>query len=165
MRLLLAPRRASRRSSGPGRRSHLLGEAGLPRDQTVSATETVMLVLGEDSPLPETVADVEDLALRLRGHVGRLGALTSSREPTLLRAQRLCSDGLPDGYVPSRVHLVELATATQALITVVRAHEVVTATKSPRRRRWGKPPLNILRGSVFALAFACLVLAASVSRR
>ncbi|MFJ2021865.1 DUF6415 family natural product biosynthesis protein [Streptomyces nodosus] len=117
------------------------------------------LVLGEDSPLPDTAADVEDLALRLRGHVSQLGALTPSQEPALLRAQQLCSGGLPDGYMPSRVHLVRLAEATQDLIAAVQAHDVAPA-KSVQRRRWWKPPINVLRGAVFALA--CVVLAASV---
>jgi hypothetical protein len=123
----------------------------------------VGLVLGEDSPLPDTAADVEDLALRLRGHVSQLGALTPSQEPALLRAQQLCAGGLPDGYMPSRVHLVRLAEATQDLIAAVQAHDVAPA-KSVQRRRWWKPPINVLRGAVFALALACVVLAASVPR-
>jgi hypothetical protein len=123
----------------------------------------VALVLGEDSPLPDTAADVEDLALRLRGHVSQLGALTPSQEPALLRAQQLYSGGLPDGYMPSRVHLVRLAEATQDLIAAVQAHDVAPA-KSVQRRRWWKPPINVLRGAVFALALACVVLAASVPR-
>ncbi|WP_236580137.1 DUF6415 family natural product biosynthesis protein [Streptomyces sp. HM190] len=121
------------------------------------------LVLGEDSPLPDTAADVEDLALRLRGHVSQLGALTPSQEPALLRAQQLCSGGLTDGYMPSRVHLVRLAEATQDLVAAVRAHDVAPA-KPVQRRRWWQPPINVLRGAVFALALACVVLAASVPR-
>ncbi|MGW1130421.1 DUF6415 family natural product biosynthesis protein [Streptomyces griseoluteus] len=133
------------------------------RDPAASATETVALVLGEDSPLPDTAADVEDLALRLRGHVSQLGTLTPSQEPALLRAQQLCSGGLPDGYMPSRVHLVRLAEATQDLIAAVQAHDVTPAKPVQRRRSW-KPPIKVLRGAVFALALACVVLAASVPR-
>ncbi|MFE6363865.1 DUF6415 family natural product biosynthesis protein [Streptomyces sp. NPDC057806] len=162
MRPSLALRRACQLSD-QGRRSHALGEPILRRDPAASATETVALVLGEDSPLPDTAADVEDLALRLRGHVSQLGALTPSQEPALLRAQQLCSGDLPDGYMPSRVHLVRLAEATQDLIAAVQAHDVAPA-KSVQRRRWWKPPINVLRGAVFALALACLVLAASVPR-
>ncbi|MFI8489345.1 DUF6415 family natural product biosynthesis protein [Streptomyces rubrogriseus] len=121
------------------------------------------LVLGEGSPLPETAADVHDLALRLRGHINQLGALTSSQEPTLLRAQQLCSDGLPEGYLPSRVHLVRLAEATQALVAKVRQDDITT-TPPTRRWDWRKPQPNVLRGAVFALALACLVWAASVPR-
>ncbi|MFB6940766.1 hypothetical protein ACFWGL_08255 [Streptomyces sp. NPDC060286] len=65
--------------------------------------------------------------------------------------------------MPSRVHLVKLAEATQALVATVQAHG--TAQAEPmRRRRWWKPRLNVLRGSVFAVAFALLALAASVPR-
>jgi hypothetical protein len=64
--------------------------------------------------------------------------------------------------MPSRVHLVRLAEATQDLIAAV-AHDVAPA-KSVQRRRWWKPPINVLRGAVFALALACVVLAASVPR-
>ncbi len=65
MRPSLALRRACQLSDH-GRRSHALGEPILRRDPAASATETVALVLGEDSPLPDAAADVEDLALRLR---------------------------------------------------------------------------------------------------
>ncbi|MER7194824.1 DUF6415 family natural product biosynthesis protein [Streptomyces flaveolus] len=163
MRLTLSPRRASCQHSGQDRRNHVLGDLSLRRDQVASATETVTLVLGEDSPLPETAADVEDLALRLRGHVSQLGALMPSQEPALLRAQLLASESVPDDYVPSRVQLVRLAQATQELVAVVHDHGVVPV-QPVRRRRWWKPRLNVLRGAVFAVALACLVWAASVTR-
>ncbi|MFJ1730234.1 DUF6415 family natural product biosynthesis protein [Streptomyces sp. NPDC088254] len=162
MRPSLALRRACQLSD-QGRRSHALGEPILRPDPAASAAETVALVLGEESPLPDAAGDVEDLALRLRGHVSQLGALTPSQEPALLRAQQLCSGGLPDGYMPSRVHLVRLAEATQDLIAAAQAHDVAPA-KSVQRRRWWKPPINVLRRAVFALALACVVLAASVPR-
>ncbi|MEU0248442.1 DUF6415 family natural product biosynthesis protein [Streptomyces sp. NPDC006235] len=125
--------------------------------------ETVTLVLGEDSPLPEAAADVEDLALRLRGHVSQLGALTSPAEPTLLRARQLCSDGLPEGYLPSRVYLVKLAERTQELIGQVR-RDGIGATRPARRRPWRKPRMKVLRGAVYAVTLACLVWAASAPR-
>jgi hypothetical protein len=59
MRISLVSRRASCPRSHQNRRNHVLGEPSVRRDQAVSATETVTLVLGEDSPLPEIVADVE----------------------------------------------------------------------------------------------------------
>ncbi|WP_251075224.1 DUF6415 family natural product biosynthesis protein [Streptomyces sp. ISL-12] len=121
------------------------------------------LVLGQGAPLPDSAADVEDLVLRLRGHVSQLATLTPSQEPALLRAQLLCSGGLPEGYMPSRVHLVRLAEATQELLAAVRTYGAVPG-KPSRQRRWRKPPINVLRGSVFVLALACLVLAASVPR-
>nr|WP_202514444.1 MULTISPECIES: DUF6415 family natural product biosynthesis protein [unclassified Streptomyces] len=134
------------------------------RDQRAAAAETVLFVLGEDSPLPASATDVKDLVLRLRGHVQHLGPLASPTEPALLRAQQLCSESIPDGYLPGRVHLVNLAVATQQLLAAA-GNETAATVKSPRRRRWRKPPMNVLRGAVFALAFAVLVLAASVSRR
>jgi hypothetical protein len=126
----LALRRACQLSD-QDRRGQALGEPILRRDPAASATETVALVLGEDSPLPDTAADVEDRALRLRGHVSQPGTLTPSQEPALLRAQQLCSGGLPDGYMPSRVHLVRLAEATQDLIAAVQAHDVGPCEAGP----------------------------------
>ncbi|MER6857022.1 DUF6415 family natural product biosynthesis protein [Streptomyces pilosus] len=115
------------------------------RDQVVAASETVTLVLGEDSPLPESAADVEDLVRRLRGHVAQLGARTPSGTPVLLRAQRLCSDSVPEGYMPSRVYLVELAEATQELVTHVERGGPGSMRPERRRRSW-KPRINMLRG-------------------
>ncbi|MFG2564738.1 DUF6415 family natural product biosynthesis protein [Streptomyces sp. NPDC048567] len=163
MRSLLASRQASSSAGYRARGRHPFNEAELRRDQRAAAAETVLLVLGEDSPVPESAADVVDLVLRLRGHVQHLGPLVSPSEPALRRAQDLCSERLPVGYMPGRVHLVKLAAATEGLLAVVRNDSTV-AVKSPRRRRW-VPPLNVWRGSVFALAFAALVLAASVPRR
>ncbi|WP_280116460.1 DUF6415 family natural product biosynthesis protein [Streptomyces prasinus] len=116
------------------------------------------LVLDEESPLPETAADVEDLARRLRGHIDQLGVMVPNEEPALRHAQQLGSAGVPDGYVPSRVYLVQLAKATREL-----AATVGTCGQQRGRCRW-TPRINVLRGTVFALALACLVLAASVPR-
>ncbi|WP_437009909.1 DUF6415 family natural product biosynthesis protein [Streptomyces sp. enrichment culture] len=113
--------------------------------------------------MPETAADVEDLALRLRGHVSQLGALAPAQDPALVRARTLSSGDLAEEYVPSRVHLVRLAEATQELIAVVRADHAVPVKPARTRRHW-KPPINALRGTVFALALACLILAASTPR-
>ncbi|MFK4547324.1 hypothetical protein RKD29_006920 [Streptomyces tendae] len=160
MRLSLAPRRALCQRSGQDRS---LSDPGAGRDQAVSATETVTLVLGEDSPVPETAADVENLVLRLRGHVNQLGFLMPSQEPALLRAQQLCSAGLPEGYLPSRVHLVRLAEATHELIAKIRLDDVGARRPARRLARW-TPQINVLRGAVFAVALTCLVWAASVPR-
>ncbi|CAM5579975.1 hypothetical protein SALBM217S_01739 [Streptomyces griseoloalbus] len=118
----------------------------------------VALVLDEESPLPETAADVEDLARRLRGHISRLGITVPEETPVLRHAQQLGSAGVPVGYVPSRVYLVQLAKATQELATAAD-----TYGSGGERRRW-TPRINVLRGTIFALALACLVLAASVPR-
>ncbi|MFI8872258.1 DUF6415 family natural product biosynthesis protein [Streptomyces sp. NPDC055243] len=164
MRLSLFLRRESCHRDGRGRRGHITMEsADVQRDQTVAAAETVALVLGEDSPLPESTSDVEELARLLRGHISQLGVVAPPEASALRGAQQLASAGVPDGYMPSRVHLVKLAEATQALIAVVQAHGADPA-KPTRRRRWWKPRINVLRGPVFAVACACWILAASSPR-
>ena len=156
--------RQTRHSDGRGKLTNrTLGSADAQRDQVVAAAETVALVLDDESPLPQSVSDVDELARRLRGHIGQLGAVAPPGAATLRGAQQLASAGVPAGYLPSRVHLVQLAEATQALVASVQAQGVVPA-KPMRRRRWWRPQLNVLRGSVFAVAFALLALAASVPR-
>ncbi|MFF8732282.1 hypothetical protein ACF073_38350 [Streptomyces sp. NPDC015171] len=146
-----------------GRGRHATATQPRERDPVVAASETVTLVLGEDSPLPESAADVEDLVYRLRGHVAQLGARTDPGTPALLRAQRLSSYSIPEGYVPSRVYLVRLAEASQELVAYVeRSGPGPSSWQS--RPHWRKPPVNVLRGAVFALALALLVFAASVPR-
>lgn len=163
MRLSLAPRQDACQQFASNRKGRMAVEPVSPRNQAVAAAETVALVLDEDSPLPETTADVEDLARRLRGHINRLGVMLPKEEPALRRAQQLGSAGVPDGYMPSRAHLVQLAEAAQELVATVEAHGTGRAMRQ-RGRRWRTPPINLLRGTVFAIAFACLVLAASVPR-
>ncbi|MFG2924335.1 DUF6415 family natural product biosynthesis protein [Streptomyces sp. NPDC048305] len=154
----------TRHSDGRGKLANLtLESAEVQRDQAVAAAETVALVLDDESPLPQSVGDVEELARRLRCHTGQLGAVLPPGASTLRGARQLASAGVPDGYMPSRVHLVKLAEATQALVATVQARGVVPA-KPRRARRWWRPQLNVLRGSVFAVAFALLALAASVPR-
>ncbi|WP_405388065.1 DUF6415 family natural product biosynthesis protein [Streptomyces sp. NBC_01102] len=130
----------------------------------MAAAETVALVLDGESPLPESASDVEELARRLRGHISRLGAVAPPGATELLGAQQVASAGVPDGYVPSRVYLVELAEATRVLFATVQALGGAATSKPTRRWRGWRPRINALRGSVFALAFACLILAASVPR-
>ncbi|WP_455357449.1 DUF6415 family natural product biosynthesis protein [Streptomyces sp. SYSU K217416] len=164
MRLSLVLHREPCHRDHQGKRGHLpMGLPDVQRDQSVAAAETVALVLDEDSPLPESAGDVEELARRMRGHISQLGFVVPPGAPALRHAQQLASADIPDGYMPSRVHLVELAEATQALVATVQAHGAARA-KPMRRRRWWKPRLNVLRGSVFAVAFALLALAASVPR-
>lgn len=164
MRLSLVPRRGDiQRVDGSGRRRPATAEPAPQRNHVVAASKTVTLVLGEDSPLPKCAADVEDLVRLLRGHVAQLGARTAPGTPALLRAQQRCSVGVPEGYMPSRVYLVQLAEATQELVAYV--ERVSPGAMLPRRRRrWRKPRINVLRGAVFAVALACLVWAASVPR-
>ncbi|MFH8706456.1 DUF6415 family natural product biosynthesis protein [Streptomyces rubrogriseus] len=164
MRLSLDPRRGdSQLGGGRGRRESATVVLAPERDHVVAASETVTLVLGEDSPLPENAADVEDLVRLLRGHVAQLGARTDLGSPVLVRAQWLCSESIPEGYMPSRVYLVKLAEATQELMAHVERGGP-GPIRSKRVRRWRKPQINVLRGAVFAVALACLVFAASVPR-
>ncbi|MGW5215961.1 DUF6415 family natural product biosynthesis protein [Streptomyces sp. NPDC004051] len=120
-------------------------------------------MLDEESPLPETSSDVEDLVRRLRGHIDQLGFMVPNEEPALRHAQQLGSARVPDGYMPSRVYLVQLAKATQELAATVGSCGSHRAKQQRGRRRW-TPRINVLRGAVFALALTCLVLAASVPR-
>ncbi|MFF7400671.1 hypothetical protein [Streptomyces murinus] len=162
MRLSLDPRRGnSQLVGGRGRRASVT--AAPERDHVVAASETVELVLGEHSPLPESTADVADLVRLLRGHVAQLGARTAPGIPALLHAQRLCSDSIPEGYVPSRVYLVGLAEATRELMAHVECGGS-TPSSVEGVGRWRMPTVNVLRGAVFSLALACLVVAASVLR-
>ncbi|MEU8665442.1 DUF6415 family natural product biosynthesis protein [Streptomyces anulatus] len=163
MRLPLTSRRDACTRGAQSRQGGIDAEPGRQRDRAAAAAETVALVLDEDSPLPESVGDVEELVLRLRGHIGQLGAVVPPGDSVLHSAQQLASVSVPDGHLPGRVHLVQLAEATQRLIATAQTHGVAPA-KTMGRRRWWKPQLNVLRGSVFALAIACFVLAASVPR-
>ncbi len=163
MRRRLTFRRDASQRVGPSGQGAVGAEPGPDHDRSMAAAETVALVLDEESPLPESAADVEELACRLRGHVSQLGLVVPPEAPVLRRAQQLASAGIPEGYMPSRIHLVRLAEAIQDLIAAVQAHDVAPA-KPVQRRRWWKPPINVLRGAIFALALACVVLAASVPR-
>lgn len=116
------------------------------RNQAPSAAAAVKLVRDETSPLPESSAAVESLARRTRGHISQFG-----------------SDGASESHMPHRKYPVRLAKLPQELVGTVRSHSAGRAEPT-RRRRWRKPQINVLRGAVFAVAFASLVLAASVSR-
>jgi hypothetical protein len=111
-------------------------------------------VLDEDSPLPESPGDVEELARRLRDHISQLGAVVPPGASALRRAQQLAQEGVPDGYMPSRIRLVKLAEATQELIAAVDSNSV-TPVPPIRRPRWRTPLGNFLCGMVFAVAFTC----------
>ncbi|MGA5799304.1 DUF6415 family natural product biosynthesis protein [Streptomyces cellulosae] len=163
MRLSLAPWQADGQRVASSRKIRVADVPVRRRDQAMATAETVALVLDEESPLPETAADVEDLARRLRGHIHRLGVTVPKETPVLRHAQQLGSAGVPDGYVPSRVYLVQLAKVTQELAATAETCGSDRATQQGERRRW-TPRINVLRGAVFALALACLVLAASVPR-
>ncbi|MGV9934053.1 DUF6415 family natural product biosynthesis protein [Streptomyces olivaceoviridis] len=123
------------------------------------------LVLTDNSPLPETSADVADLAARLRGHISQLAVALPAGDPVAMRAQMLGSTTVPDGYVSSRVHLMHLAEATQNVIAAMRGrgHFAWPASRLPGQRP-KRPSRNTVRVLVFALALITLVVAASVPR-
>ncbi|MFF3976629.1 DUF6415 family natural product biosynthesis protein [Streptomyces sp. NPDC001828] len=160
MRLPLLSHRDAGQRVAPSRPGGVVVQRVPQRNPTVAAAETVALVLDEASPLPESASDVEELARRLRGHISQLGLFVPAGAPALRSAQQLASEGVPDGYMPSRVHLVRLAEATQALVAAVR----VVSANPTGRRCWWKPPVNTLRGVVLAVALVVLVVAALVPR-
>nr|WP_243762169.1 DUF6415 family natural product biosynthesis protein [Streptomyces sp. Tu 3180] len=135
------------------------------REETVAAGETIALVLGDHSPLPETAADVEVLTLRLRGHINRLGAVLPPTTPALAHAQQLGSAPVPCGYVRSRVHLVRLAEATQDLVSTAQdlTERSLPWWRRSMRQRW-RPRRHAGRVAVFAVALLLLAIAASVPR-
>ncbi|WP_367435320.1 hypothetical protein [Streptomyces celluloflavus] len=164
MHLSLDPRRGdSQLVGGREQRESVTVVPAPERDHVVAASETVTLVLDEDSPLPENTAGFGDLVRLLRGHVVQLGARTALGSPVLVRVQRLCSKSIPEGYMPSRMYLVKLAEATQELMAHV-DRGGPGPIRAKRGRRWQKPKINLLRGTVFAVALACLIFAASVPR-
>jgi hypothetical protein len=130
------------------------------RDVATAAMETVALVLDDDSPLPDTDQDVQNLMARLRGHVAELGAAVAGGGPVLVRAQLLSTAPPPAGFVPSRVHLRRLAEAVRELAEVARRTTSVTPVK---RQPW-RLNRDVVRGVVFVLALTVLIVAASVSR-
>ncbi|MGY3677385.1 DUF6415 family natural product biosynthesis protein [Streptomyces sp. TE33382] len=135
------------------------------RDLAVAVTETVTLVLGEESPLPETEQDIVDLVRRLRGHVMQLGAVVLPG-PALDHAREISGGDLPDGYLPSRVYLRQLAEATQDLVRAANSPPQCEERRAPVPGRWRvrRPSRNALRGMVFAVAVAILIIAGSVPR-
>jgi hypothetical protein len=126
----------------------------------VAAQETVALVLDEGSPVPETDGDVRELVVRLRGHVFQLGALVPPKAAVLRTAQKLSAAPLPEGFMPSRVHLRKLAVAVSELATAVPRREAAAPTK----RRSLQLSRNAVRAVVFSVAPVVLVVAASVPR-
>ncbi|MFD6967881.1 DUF6415 family natural product biosynthesis protein [Streptomyces sp. NPDC059949] len=128
-------------------------------------TETVTLVLGDESPLPETEQDIVDLVQRLRGHVMQLGTVVLPG-PALDHAREISGADLPDGYLPSRVYLRQLAEATQDLVRAANSPPKYEERKAlgPGRWRVRRPSRNALRGMVFAVAVTIVIIAGSVPR-
>jgi hypothetical protein len=102
-----------------------------PRSLGTAATETIALVLSEDSPVPDSDQDVQDLVLMLRGHVMQLGSAAPRKTGPLAEAlgaaQDLAAREVPSEYVQARVYLRNLATAVQALLAEMGAAGLVCA--------------------------------------
>lgn len=139
-----------------------------PRDAVAAATETVELVLGADSPLPENDQDVADLVQRLRWHVTQL-APTTLPGPAVERACEISETGAPEGELASRDYLRQLAIATQALVAGYRPRPCPRdgdrgVPRGRGRRAW-RLSRNGARGVVFGLAVTFLIIASSIPRQ
>jgi hypothetical protein len=86
----------------------------------VSAKETIALVLDEGAPVVDREQDVDDLVLRLRGHLMRLGSAVERSPMALTAALRdaraLAGSDRPADFLKARVYLRKLALAVQAVI-------------------------------------------------
>ncbi|WP_254641727.1 MULTISPECIES: DUF6415 family natural product biosynthesis protein [unclassified Streptomyces] len=133
------------------------------RDLVASATETINLVLDEGSPLPETDQDVTDLVRRLRGHIMQL-ADASLPGRTLDHAREVSGTNIPEGYVPSRVYLRQLALVTHALVAEHTTHLSRRGRLLDRPGPWGRwrPSRIALRRAVVAVAVILLIIVSSV---
>ncbi|MFI8306991.1 DUF6415 family natural product biosynthesis protein [Streptomyces sp. NPDC085927] len=157
--------RLPRASFGVARPRLASSAGGTARHLTTAARETVALVLDDNSPLPETPEDVECLVARLRGHISQLGVVVPADDLALIRAQRLSSADPPDGYLPSRVHLVQLAKATLGLVSAAqRIDRAGLPATPPSGRRSRRLSRNTWRVLVLTVALITVVLAASLPR-
>lgn len=117
--------------TSPARASLSRRSASAARSLGAAASETTALVLSEDAPVPDGDQDIQDIVLMLRGHVMQLGS-AAHRMPgpvaaALSVAQDLAAREMPTEYMPARVHLRNLATAVQALLTEMGAAGLVCA--------------------------------------
>ncbi|MFH8257650.1 DUF5999 family protein [Streptomyces roseolus] len=95
---------------------------GSSRSVTAPVRETLALVLDENAPALDSDRDIDDIVLRLRGHLTELGhAAPDPPRPVIekaLRAARKLADvDVPTGHVKARVHLRQLAEAVKLVIT------------------------------------------------
>ena len=91
------------------------------RSVVAPARETLTLVLDENAPLLEGDRDIDDLALRLRGHLMELGHAAPDLpcpaiEKALAEARQVADTEVPAEYVAARVYLRRLAEAVGAVI-------------------------------------------------
>ncbi|MFB6984485.1 DUF6415 family natural product biosynthesis protein [Streptomyces sp. NPDC056304] len=99
------------------------------RSAVACAAETIALVLDDAAPVPETQRDVQDLLLRLRGHLMQLGAQGPQTGPwaqALGQARQLAEQAPPvDDFLKSRVHLRKLAAQLQTMLAEMRGPQTV----------------------------------------
>ncbi|MFE3073595.1 DUF5999 family protein [Streptomyces sp. NPDC059247] len=118
-----------------GSRSRPAAGAAGSRSVVAAARETLALVLDEDAPPLDGDRDVEDIVLRLRGHLMRLGDIARDRPvPGIARALAAAHTAagmpLPAGYMDARVYVRRLAAAVEDVVGrmaeagVVCGHEV-----------------------------------------
>ncbi|MEU6290268.1 hypothetical protein [Streptomyces sp. NPDC046988] len=137
------PRRARRAEGAPRtwRRLHTMGreivlEAG---SRVADAERDVLLVQGDDGPLPALQSDDDRLLIRFSFHLeGLVRALDAGSGSAVGfdRARRLGRLPPPLGYLDSRLHPVMAAESTQELLARI-APEGVAASLRPRV--WGPP--------------------------
>ncbi|WP_267881978.1 MULTISPECIES: DUF5999 family protein [Streptomyces] len=95
---------------------------GSSRSFAAPVRETLALVLDENAPILDSDQDIDDVVLRLRGHLMELGHATPEPpRPAIekaFKAARLLADiDVPTGHVQARVHLRQLAEAVNLVIT------------------------------------------------
>lgn len=111
-------------------RSQPSGRKAQSRSIVAATRETLALVLDENAPLLDTDRDVDDLILRLRGHLMELGHAALGRprpelDAALAAARRLADADVPTQYLDVRKHLRTLTTAVATVITELAAAGLV----------------------------------------
>jgi hypothetical protein len=101
----------------PGRKKH---SPAACRSAVACAGETIALVFDDAAPVPESERDVEDLLLRLRGHLMQLDVEDPRTGPwaeALGAARELAAQAPPvSDFLQSRVHLRQLALKLKSML-------------------------------------------------
>ncbi|MGW4101734.1 DUF5999 family protein [Streptomyces sp. NPDC004976] len=103
-------------------RSQLSGRKAQSRSIVAAARETLALVLDENAPLLDNDRDVDDVILRLRGHLmelghAALGLPSPELDAALDAARKVAEADVPTQYLEARKHLRTLATAVATVLT------------------------------------------------
>lgn len=107
-------------------RSQPSGHTVQSRSVVAAARETLALVLDENAPLLDGDRDVNDVILRLRGHLMELGHAALGRpgpalETALAAARKVADADVPTQYLDARIHLRTLTTAVATVINELAA--------------------------------------------